>query len=99
MAVNPNVGDKPDLVKNYSSSSVVKGYRQVYAIKHKQKGIPHGSREVFFQCGNWCYDGTIPLEFLQERDEDLMSLSDIPEVAPTLQKQQDGLSFVCLSSE
>ena len=99
MTIHPKVGDKPKLVTN-DCSSVINGYRQVYVIKQKREGIPDGFREVFFQCGNWCYDGTIPLEFLQQRgDEDVMSLSDIPKVAPALQKHQDNLSFVCVSSK
>ncbi len=89
----PKLGDKPPCKDNDS----FRGYQQVYVTKHKTGENSHDSREAFFQCGNWCYDGIISLDFLGNNKE--MSLSDIPKVAPTLQQQQQDLSFVCLSSK
>jgi hypothetical protein len=91
--MNPRKGDKPNLGKNNYSE----GYQQVYVIKHKRNGLQNNFRDVFFQCGNWCYDGIIPFQFLEGSSS--MQLCDIPKVAPALQKQQQDLSFVCTSSE
>jgi len=81
---------------NVAKDSLPNGYRQLYVIKHNKDDDLDGKREVFFQCGNWCYDGTIQFQFLHGGR--VMSLEDIPKIAPALQKQQDDLSFVCNSS-
>lgn len=69
------------------------GYRQIYIIKrHDDGGISKNNiRNVFFQCGRFCYEGSIKLDFL---DKGLISIANIPKVAPSLYKSQKDLSFV-----
>ncbi len=91
--MTPKIGDQPPhcLGEKLKCSS----YRQVYVIKRHEEGALH-TRDVSFQCGSWCYEGKISLDFL---DKGRMSISDIPAVAPSLQKQQEELSYVSNSSK
>lgn len=92
--MNPKVGDRP--IRVLGKDQTPTGYRQVYIIKQQKEDDLDNTREVFFRCGDHCYEGMLTFDFLQNHKD--MSLADIPKVAPALQMQQDDLSFVCLSS-
>lgn len=79
--------------KNYNGRGQ---YQQIYVINHKKDAVPSHVREVFFKCGNYCYDGLIPFKKIMEHGE--MSLKDIPTIIPALQEQQNDLSFKCLAT-
>ena len=70
-------------------------YQQIYIINHKKDSAPSHVREVFFKCGNYCYDGLIPFQILEHGE---MSLKDIPAIIPALQEQQNNLAFKCLAT-
>lgn len=87
----------------------LKGYQQIYVIKKpiaNSLDTYSGEREVLFRCGNWCYVGRVTLDFGNaagpsddasddEREEQSMSLKDIPRIIPILQRQQSKLAFYC----
>ena len=88
--IDPKNNDKEEKGK------LLKGYKQVYIVKQsssvRRRSHVH---EVFYQCGNCCYEGMIQFDFLEN---DKMTLQDIPNLIPMIQKQHDDLSFVCEAS-
>ena len=66
------------------------GYMQVYCVM-KPKHLDSGStrRDALFRFGNWCYGGEV--DFGVEG----LHLGDVPDVLPTLQKQQGNLAYLC----
>ncbi len=85
---------KAPTIKDLSERKHFTGYEQIYIVKKKTKDASRDCREVFFTCGEWCYDGFVEFDFLQH---DEMTISNLPMVAGCLQKHQDSLSFVCMS--
>ena len=45
-----------------TDNNFIAGYQQVYVVKRKTVNAPEHN-EVFFQCGEWCYDGFVKLDF------------------------------------
>ena len=82
--------------RNISDIDNDKGqYQQIYVINHKTESVPKHIREVFFKCGNHCYDGLIPFNMLEYGE---ITLKDIPAIIPALQEQQNDLSFKCFAT-
>jgi hypothetical protein len=75
-----------------TDNNFIAGYQQVYVVKRKTVNAPEHN-EVFFQCGEWCYDGFVKLDF-EGRDLTVQEVSNIPR---ELHRHQDDLSFLCLS--
>jgi len=72
-------------------------YSQTYCIlkrppsEAKEESVDD-SHEVFFRCGNWCYQGNIQFNSLK------MCTSDLPIIIPLLQRQQGSLRYYCNSN-
>ncbi len=66
------------------------GYSQVYCVM-KPDGVAKGNtrRRALFRFGNWCYGGEVDFGVPQ------LNLGDVPDVLPTLQKQQGNLAYLC----
>ncbi len=74
-----------------------KSYSQLYIVMRAAPIDPEAKRNegnaVLFSCGNWTYTGLVHF------DDMTMSVSEIPRIIPTLQKQQSNLRYFCHSSE
>ena len=75
-----------------ASSIDLPGYQQVYIVKRKTSTAPEHN-EVFFQCGQWCYDGFVTLDL----GEESLTIQDLSSIPRKLHKQQTNLSFLCLT--
>ncbi len=71
-------------------------YNQTYAIMKNntengdaKNNDNEDSHDVFFRCGNWCYQGLIQFNNIQ------LCTSKIPLVIPLLQRQQGSLRYYC----
>ena len=66
------------------------GYSQVYCVmKPDNAGTGNTRRRALFRFGNWCYGGEVDFGVQQ------LNLGDVPDVLPTLQKQQGNLAYLC----
>lgn len=71
-------------------------YNQTYVIMKtdgdsEAKSSEEDHHEVFFKCGNWCYQGVIQFNHLK------LAISELPVVIPLLQRQQGSLRYYCNS--
>lgn len=74
-------------------------YNQTYVIMKKTNEPPDlktidndDHHEVFFRCGNWCYQGAVQFNNLR------LCTSELPVVIPLLQRQQGSLRYFCTAS-
>jgi hypothetical protein len=71
------------------------GYTQIYAVE-KQHFLPGEEQNPLFNCllrvGEFVYAGGVDFTGIK------MTLEDIPLIAPCIQQQQGGLSYMCVSS-
>ena len=72
-------------------------YNQTYVILRDETSLEskvgdEDHHEVFFRCGNWCYQGVIQFNNLK------LITSEIPVVIPLLQRQQGSLRYYCNSA-
>jgi len=66
------------------------GYSQVYCVmKPDNAGTGNTRRRALFRFGNWCYGGEVDFGVQH------LNLGDVPDVLPTLQKQQGNLAYLC----
>lgn len=72
------------------------GYQQIYIVKQKTQMAPE-HHEVFFQCGGWCYDGFVKLDFQDNNDGRHLTVQDVSNIPRELHRHQDDLSFICLT--
>jgi hypothetical protein len=85
--------DAPSSAKLASSYN----YSQTYCILKRPPSeakeiVADESHEVFFRCGNWCYQGNIQFNSLK------MGTTDLPIIIPLLQRQQGSLRYYCNSN-
>ena len=66
------------------------GFAQVYVVLHgcSGGGGGGGTRDAVFRFGHWVYAGAVELPAV-------LTLGDVPQVLPALQRQQGRLAFLC----
>eukprot|EP01084_Bolivina_argentea_P041720 76995_1 len=84
---DPEFGDAPP--------KLIGGYNQTYIVRDTPGPSTNVVREVLFRCGNWCYAGEVSLAGLGDE----ITLRDVPQMIPMLQRQQGRLAFHCGASD
>jgi len=73
-----------------------KNYTQTYVIMKERDADPEAKlsegNEILFRCGSWCYRGLVQFNGLH------LTVSEIPILIPTLQRQQASLRYFCNSN-
>jgi hypothetical protein len=65
-------------------------YNQTYIINSRNsENDQNEASGVLFQCGSWCYSGTIQWNGIK------LNLEEIPIIIPMLQRQQGSLRYCC----